>query len=231
MAIVKKASEYQQIINQLDLMTDNNRILLKKLHRNEIKRAINFYGANITLILTIWISLSTKSLFFIFGVLGMPIGATISIYQNFKANALRSDLDNNIFNDSLINKIKIFYPKDDTSNLEYTQIKQISVKTSNTTNEHQAIIELAYQAYKENATGIIVTDSNQSNVVTSTIDNKAGATAITKTFYSASAMLIKDIQNSSDKQLDLEHWYSLFEKGMINEEEYNQKKEDILNNC
>jgi hypothetical protein len=167
---------------------------------------------------------------FILGVLGMPVGALISIFFREKANSLRSILDNEIFNNFLIKKIQIFYPQDDKTNFKYTQIKQISVKTFHTTNEHQAIIELAYKAYKEKSTGIIITDSNSSNIVTSAINNKAGATAITKTVYTASAMLIKDITKTPNKQFDLEYWYELFKKNAISEDEYNQKKEYLLKN-
>jgi hypothetical protein len=231
MAISRKSSNYEEIINQLDYSTNETTILLKKLKRNELIRRINFYGTLITLIVTVIISLNTKNSMFVIGILGTPIGVIISTWMRIRANSLKSTLDNEIFNNFLIKKIKIFYPNDDMNNIQYTQIKQISVNAYNTGNEHQAIIELTYQAHKENATGIIVTDSNQSNVVTSTINNKAGATAITKTICSASAMLIKDINNinkESDKKFDLEYWHNLLKKGAINEDEYKQKKEAIL---
>jgi len=231
MAISKKSFNYQEIINELGCSSGNTTLLLKKLKRNEFIRFINFYGTHITLILMVISSLNTKSGLFTIGIIGMPIGAMISIFFNFKANSIRSLLDNEIFNNFLIKKIKIFYPNDNISDMKYTQMKQISVSTSHSTNEHQAIIELAYQAYQENATGILITDSNQQNVVTSTINNKAGATAITKTVYSASAMLINNIENikkTLNKEFDLEYWYDLFEKGAISEDEYKQKKEFAL---
>ena len=230
MAISYKASEYNQIIEKLGCSTDETRKLLKKLEKNEFLRKINFYGANITLILTIVISINTQSGLFIIGILGMPVGALTSLFLRSKADSLRSLLDNEIFNNFLIKNVKIFYQNDDISNIKYTQMEQISVKVTHTRNEHQAIIELAFAAYEKNATGIIITDSNQSNVVTSTINNKAGATAITQTFHSASAMLIKDISVNTNKEFDLEYWYDLFEKGAISENEYNRKKETILKN-
>lgn len=160
----------------------------------------------------------------------MPVGALASLFLRSKADSLRSLLDNEIFNNFLIKKVKIFYQNDDISNIKYTQIEQMSVKVTHTRNEHQAIIELVLAAYEKNATGIIITDSNQSNVVASTINNKAEATAITQIFHSASAMLIKDINVNTNKEFDLEYWYDLFEKGAISENEYNRKKETILKN-
>ena len=234
MAISYKASEYNQVIDKLSCSTDETKKLLKKLEKNEFQRKINFYGTIITLILTIIISINTKSLLFIIGAIGMPIGALTTLFLRTKADSLRSLLDNEIFNNFLIKKIKIFNQNDDVSNIKYTQIEQISVKTTHTRNEHQAIIELAFEAYKKNATGIIITNNNRSDVVAATINNKAGATAITQTFHSASAMLIKDISDNinktSNKEFDLEYWYSLFEKGAISEDEYNRKKETILKN-
>lgn len=166
MAITIKSNNYQNIIGELNCKTNKINNILNKLKKNELLRKINFYGTLITLIITINISLNTKGSIFIIGILGLPIGAIISIYLHSKANSLRSILDNEIFNNFLIKKIKIFYPQDDINNIEYTHIKQISVKSTHTENEHQAIIDIAYKAYKENATGIIITDSNLSNVVT-----------------------------------------------------------------
>lgn len=228
MAISVKALQYNQLINKLDCSTEETKKLIKKLNRNEFIRKINFYGANITLMFTIYVSLETKSGLFILGVLGMPVGASISLYLRYKADGLRSLLDNEIFNNFLTKEIKIFYPNEDISNIQYTQMEQISVNTSNTSNEHQAIIELAFQAYEKNATGMIITDSNRSTIVTSTINNKAGASAITKTVYSASAILIKDISDNKNEEFNLEYWYNLFEKGAISKNEYEAKKMKIL---
>jgi len=228
MAISVKALHYNQLINKLGCSTEETKKLIKKLNRNEFIRKINFYGANITLIFTVYVSLETKSGFFILGVLGMPVGASISLYLRYKADGLRSLLDNEIFNNFLTKKIKIFYPNEDLGNIQYTQMEQISVTTSNTSNEHQAIIELAFKAYEKNATGMIITDNNRSDIVTSTINNKAGSSAITKTVYSASAILIKDISDNKNEKFDLEYWYNLFEKGAISKDEYEAKKIVIL---
>jgi len=230
MAISYKASDYNKIIDRLGCSTNEIQKLLKKLKSNQLKRNINFYGTVITLIYTVIVSLNTKSMFFIIGALGMPIGALIALFLRTKTDSLISLLDNEIFNNFLIKKIKIFYPNDDISNLNYTQMEQISAEATNTKNEHQAVIELAFKAYEKNATGIIITNNDRSNIVTSTINNKAGATAITKIIYSASAMLIKDISDTKKEEFDLEYWYNLFEKGAISKNEYNRKKETILKN-
>jgi len=230
MAISYKASDYNKIIDRLGYSTNEIQKLLKKLKSNQLKRNINFYGTVITLIYTVIVSLNTKSMFFIIGALGMPIGALIALFLRTKTDSLISLLDNEIFNNFLIKKIKIFYPNDDISNLNYTQMEQISAEATNTKNEHQAVIELAFKAYEKNATGIIITNNDRSNIVTSTINNKAGATAITKIIYSASAMLIKDISDTKKEEFDLEYWYNLFEKGVISKNEYNRKKETILKN-
>lgn len=42
-------------------------------------------------------------------------------------------------------------------------------------------------------------------------------------------MLIKDIKDKVlDKQFDLEYWYNLKEKGIINDSEFEKKKKELL---
>ena len=45
----------------------------------------------------------------------MPVGALASLFLRSKADSLRSLLDNEIFNNFLIKKVKIFYQNDDIS--------------------------------------------------------------------------------------------------------------------
>jgi len=230
MAIAIKAADYERIVDEFGISINKIDETIDKLKSRELYYNINSWIAFSTFVVTIVASVITGDLYWIGGVVAMIVGTLINNWFNFNSNFMRGFLDDKIFNEFLIKKIKIFYQNDDLSNFKYSKMKQISKKIPNSKNEHQAIIELAYVAYEEGAEGIIITDSNLSNVIVNATHINYKTNVNTVTFHSATATLIKDIKNIKETETghDIEYWFDLKEKGAITEAEFLEKKRELL---
>jgi len=167
-----------------------------------------------------------------FGFLG---GATLFIYAPLFIvySQLRDSsigrLEQIYFDEFLCKQLKIFYSPVEANDYEYETIKEITVTKNQNFNQRQALITTCEQAYHENADGIIVLNYDTASVTTGDISKKSGGTIQTNVIGTASARLIKNIiEKKTNNKNDLDYWYNLLQKGAISEQEYDDKKKEIL---
>lgn len=235
MAIRNHYKEYKNIFDKYNLKIDGLDDFFKKVKLFEIISKTTLYLTILITAMLIYAALETKGehavIVFMIIIIFVPGLILYLIFKNIKINKI-AKLDDFIFNKFLINKIKVFYSIDELKNYSYDKMEHLSTRAFAERNLNQATIDLTFMAFEKGAEGIIIVSNNIGTVVTAAIHNKSTSTPIRTTFNYCEALLIKNIKKVEleKSNFDLNYWFDLKEKGAITENEYNLKKNKILNN-
>ena len=231
MSIFISNKKYDNFINSNKIKSEDSIAIISRLNIVEKLLMVTIIGMIIGWILlflaensNVWVSI------FIFSIIPLFI---ISVLSKYHSNKL-VQLDKIIFDNFLINKVKIFYSNEEATIISYDKIKHITKRLVDTINPNQIVIELTFDAYQEKAEGLIITNISK-NSITAGRTNKGTGSISTKIEENAEAILIKNIQEKEivknsyiDNKVDLNYWFELKQKGAISEDEFKQKKKELL---
>ena len=240
MAIRNNYNKYKEIFNRYNININDSEKYLGRVKKYEtIAKMILFI--TLTILATFLCFEFTRigktgNIALVVGIMSLfvlIVGSSLwSLFNSIKKSKI-AKLDDLIFNKFLINKIKIFYSVDELKGSIYDKMEHINTRAYAEGNLNQAVIDLAFIAFEKGAEGIIIVSNNNETVTTTTINNKGSSTQFNKMVNSAEAILIKNIKQEELKKeiesFDLNYWYDLKEKGAITQEEYESKKQELLN--
>lgn len=162
--------------------------------------------------------------------IGFPLGI-LPLFTLFEAI---SKLEKIYFDEFLSKKIKIFYSSEELDKYTFNIIKESNIQGSG---NNQALMNACEEAYKDKAEAILIVSTSLVSTTSGKINRGSGEVEsklidnLTVRFLSN--LKIKDTQELNrssefDKKLDLDYWYGLYEKGAINQDEYQKKKDELL---
>ena len=234
MAIARNYKDYKEIFLKYNLDLPDSKKTLGKIKIYEIISKVIFNFSLSAIGLLLYSVSKNKSnneagLAAVLSVIAIIIvgGSFWALFLLLKSKN-KAKLDEILFTTFLIKKIKIFFSIEELNDKTYDKIEHIAVKVANARNPNQTTIELAFLAFLKNAEGIVVVSNNQASVTTGTI-GKTGGYVGTNIINSAEAILINNIQDKKHEMTkDLEYWFGMLQKGAITEEEYGEKKMELL---
>jgi hypothetical protein len=233
MSIFKKSEEYQEFIKKHNIESENTTRNIKHSSIVELIIKIILVGIAIYWLYGIWAIFNSKEgsgVFIFLFFTSIPIGWIILMLLEYKAKRI-AKLDQEIFDNFLTKRIKIFYTREESNNYLFNEIKHISKRLKDCKNPNQIIIELSFEAFILNAEGLIIVNRIK-NSITQGETRKGGKGSIkTSIQEDAEAILINNIKEKTSRvenSKDLNYWFELKEKGAITEDEFNKKKEELL---
>lgn len=233
MSIFKKSEEYEEFIKKHNIISENTTRIIKHSSIVELIIKIILVGTTIYWIYGIWAMFNTREgggVFIFLFFTSLPIGWIVMLLLEYKAKKI-AKLDQEIFDNFLTKRIKIFYTREESNNYLFNEIKHISKRLKDCKNPNQIIIELSFEAFILNAEGLIIVNRIK-NSITQGETRKGGKGSIkTSIQEDAEAILINNIKEKTSRvenSKDLNYWFDLKEKGAITEDEFNKKKEELL---
>jgi len=233
MAIFKKSEEYEEFVKKHNIESENTTRNIKHSSTVELIIKIILVGTAIYWLYGIWAMFNTRDgggVFLFLFFTSIPIVWIVFMLLDYKAKKT-AKLDQEIFNNFLTKKIKIFYTREESNNYLFNELKHISKRLKDCINPNQIIIELSFEAFSLNAEGLVIVNRIK-NSITQGETKKGGKGSIKTTIQEdAEAILINNIKEKNSKienSKDLNYWFDLKERGAITDDEFIQKKKELL---
>lgn len=233
MSIFKKSEEYEEFIKKHNIESENTTRNIKHSSTVELIIKIMLTGTVIYWLYGIWGMFNSRQgggVFLFLFFTSILIVWIVFMLLDHKAKKT-AKLDQEIFDNFLTKRIKIFYTREELNNYLFNEIKHISKRLKDCINPNQIIIELSFEAFSLNAEGLIIVNRIK-NSITQGETKKGGKGSIkTSIQEDAEAILINNIKEKTSRvenSKDLNYWFELKEKGAITEDEFNKKKEELL---
>ena len=196
MAIFKKSEEYEEFIKKHNVESENITRNIKHLSAIELIIKIILIGMAVYWLYGIWAMFNTREgggVFIFLFFTSLPIGWIVLMLLEYKAKKI-AKLDQEIFDNFLTKKIKIFYTREESNNYLFNELKHLSKRLKDCKNPNQIIIELSFEAFSLNAKGLIIVNRIK-NSITQGKTKKGGKGSIkTSIQEDAEAILIDKIK-------------------------------------
>jgi hypothetical protein len=218
MAIFKKSEEYEEFIKKHNIESENTTRNIKHSSTVELIIKIILVGTAIYWLYGIWAMFNTRDgggVFLFLFFTSIPIVWIVFMLLDYKAKKTA----------------KIFYTREESNNYLFNELKHISKRLKDCINPNQIIIELSFEAFSLNAEGLVIVNRIK-NSITQGETKKGGKGSIKTTIQEdAEAILINNIKEKNSKienSKDLNYWFDLKERGAITDDEFIQKKKELL---